>query len=258
MSEIRDKPHKQNRTEYALYKSMLAIGLKPEPQYKISEMTVDFAFPDKRLVIEVNGYHHNEAEQQIIDYKRWCVLNDLGWSRKAFKASSVFKNPDFIAEKIKEQLDNINRIETPQTITSHTTESNNTVPKKRILMKPIITGSVLLGIFLVILFIFTSQTNNKLTGAVTADIDKAKQLCDLSCKEHGGVVVISPHDINENIVDCECNDGYKKKNVAVDLSCSDFSIHAEAQEVFEKYGGASHDVFWLDGDKDGIACETLP
>ena len=256
--EIRDKPHNQNRTEFALYKSMLAIGLKPEPQYKISDMTVDFAFPDKKLVIEVNGSHHDEEGQQIKDYKRWCVLDNLGWSRKAYKASSIFKNPDFIAEKIKEQLDNIDRVETPPTITPPIIESNNIAPKKRALMKPLIIGGVLIVIILAVFSIFTSQNNHNLTGAVTADIDKAEQLCEISCKEHDGVVGIRPHDINKNIVDCECNDGYERKNVAVDLSCSDFSTRADAQEVFEKYGGTSHDIFWLDGDKDGIACETLP
>src|SRR3989344_1894669 len=257
--EIRDKPHHQNRTEFALYKSMLAIGLKPEPQYKISDMTVDFAFPDKKLVIEVNGSHHDEDEQQIKDYKRWCVLDNLGWSRKAYKASSIFKNPDFIAEKIKEQLDHINRIETSQTITPPTIESNNNqVHKKRLLMKPIIAGSVLIVVLLAFFFLFTNQKNNNLTGAVTADMDKAKQLCDISCKEHGGVVVISPHDVNKNIVDCECYDGNQKKNVVVDLDCSDFDTRADAQKVFEQYGGVNNDVFWLDGNKDGIACETLP
>lgn len=41
-------------------------------------------------------------------------------------------------------------------------------------------------------------------------------------------------------------------------NCSDFSTHAEAQAVFEYCGGISNDVHRLDGDDDGIACESLP
>ena len=41
-------------------------------------------------------------------------------------------------------------------------------------------------------------------------------------------------------------------------NCSDFSTHAEAQAVFEYCGGINHDVHRLDGDNDGIACESLP
>ena len=40
-------------------------------------------------------------------------------------------------------------------------------------------------------------------------------------------------------------------------NCDDFSTHAEAQEVFEYCGGISNDVHRLDGDDDGIACESL-
>jgi len=40
-------------------------------------------------------------------------------------------------------------------------------------------------------------------------------------------------------------------------NCGDFSTHAEAQDVFESCGGVDNDVHWLDGDGDGIACETL-
>ncbi len=40
-------------------------------------------------------------------------------------------------------------------------------------------------------------------------------------------------------------------------NCGDFSSQEEAQEVFETCGGTDNDVHWLDGDKDGIACESL-
>ena len=41
-------------------------------------------------------------------------------------------------------------------------------------------------------------------------------------------------------------------------NCSHFTTQAEAQEVYDKCGGAGDDVNRLDGDRDGVACESLP
>lgn len=40
-----------------------------------------------------------------------------------------------------------------------------------------------------------------------------------------------------------------------DCNCSDFRTQAEAQRVLEAF---PNDRFRLDGDKDGVACESLP
>lgn len=44
-----------------------------------------------------------------------------------------------------------------------------------------------------------------------------------------------------------------------EINCSDFPTHAVAQKWFDKHGGSSsNDVAGLDGDHDGLACESLP
>jgi len=43
-----------------------------------------------------------------------------------------------------------------------------------------------------------------------------------------------------------------------EYNCDDFETQPEAQAFFEKAGGPNKDVNRLDGDKDGIACESLP
>ncbi|MCK5412828.1 MAG: thermonuclease family protein [Candidatus Pacebacteria bacterium] len=40
-------------------------------------------------------------------------------------------------------------------------------------------------------------------------------------------------------------------------NCTDFSTHAEAQSAFESCGGTANDIHRLDGDNNGIACESL-
>ena len=41
-------------------------------------------------------------------------------------------------------------------------------------------------------------------------------------------------------------------------NCKDFTTQAEAQRVFDYCGGVSNDIHKLDGNKDGIVCESLP
>ena len=44
-----------------------------------------------------------------------------------------------------------------------------------------------------------------------------------------------------------------------DLNCADFSTQAEAQACFDYCKGRGYgDIHGLDGDNDGIACESLP
>ena len=43
-----------------------------------------------------------------------------------------------------------------------------------------------------------------------------------------------------------------------DRDCGDFRSQSEAQRFFEQAGGPSQDPHRLDGDGDGVACESLP
>lgn len=61
------------------------------------------------------------------------------------------------------------------------------------------------------------------------------------------------YDIEGNITtDPEVGKSADKYN------CSDFSTQPEAQAFFEKLGGTDNDIHRLDGDNDGVACESLP
>ena len=57
-----------------------------------------------------------------------------------------------------------------------------------------------------------------------------------------------PEEEEQEVCDCSSNI----------YNCPDFSTHAEAQECFEFCGGVSNDIHRLDGDNDGVACESLP
>jgi len=89
-----------SKTEDMLYEAMVSIGLKPERQYPISQMHVDFAFPIKRLVIEVDGSYKRNADgmQKLFNRKRICERE--GWKVENFTAEEVFENPRKYAWRI--------------------------------------------------------------------------------------------------------------------------------------------------------------
>jgi very-short-patch-repair endonuclease len=93
--------NKISKTEDRLYEAMLSIGLKPERQYPISKMKVDFAFLKEKLVIEVDGWeYHKNRKQREIDEKRRDIAENLGWKVKRFTAEEVYENSEKIAWRI--------------------------------------------------------------------------------------------------------------------------------------------------------------
>lgn len=68
---------------------------------------------------------------------------------------------------------------------------------------------------------------------------------------------LTQQDLNrsESLVRLDGQD-YTCKSNAYD--CSHFSIQSAAQKLYLSCGGSMNDVHWLDADKDGEACESLP
>ncbi len=56
----------------------------------------------------------------------------------------------------------------------------------------------------------------------------------------------------------EVPEGTKGAKATNDYNCDDFKTQSEAQNFFEKAGGVSNDTNRLDGNKDGVACQSLP
>ncbi len=56
----------------------------------------------------------------------------------------------------------------------------------------------------------------------------------------------------------EVKTGKKVAKGTDEYNCSDFATQEEAQAFYNKAGSVSGDTNGLDGDKNGIACQTLP
>jgi hypothetical protein len=81
------------------------------------------------------------------------------------------------------------------------------------------------------------------------DIDLGKMVETKSIKE----AIIKRDDSGNLIMGSMC-----EPKQTYNYNCDDFSYQEEAQKVYEKCAKNSLDVHGLDGNKDGVACQSLP
>ena len=78
----------------------------PIPQFAISRYRLDFAWPNQKLAVEVDGHdYHKTKEQRSYDAQRDRDLLRLGWTTVRFTGSDVFRNADGVAKEIMSIVD---------------------------------------------------------------------------------------------------------------------------------------------------------
>ena len=97
-----------SKSEDVLFKAMLDIGLKPERQYLISKMHVDFAFPKEKIVIEVDGQYKRNAEGMRTLFNRRRICEREGWKVENFTAEEAHNNPVSVVWRIMRIINNEN------------------------------------------------------------------------------------------------------------------------------------------------------
>jgi len=90
-----------SKVEEKLYENLEAIGLHPKIHYPISDMHVDFAFPEHKIAVEVDGKQHEGETQRYSDNERLAILQQLGWVVRRVTAEEVYRDPKKTAYKIK-------------------------------------------------------------------------------------------------------------------------------------------------------------
>jgi very-short-patch-repair endonuclease len=73
------------------------MGLSFRRQLPIAGYIVDFACPDKKLIIEVDGSQHGESARDAI---RDRTLSDLGWAVLRFWNDDVLRDIDNVCSHI--------------------------------------------------------------------------------------------------------------------------------------------------------------
>ena len=79
-------------------------GVKFRRQVKIENFFVDFFCPSRKLVIELDGGHHNEAEQVAKDNKRQRKLEAKGYTVLRFWNNDIDDNLEGVVEEILKYL----------------------------------------------------------------------------------------------------------------------------------------------------------
>ncbi len=108
---------------------------------------------------------------------------------------------------------------------------------------------VLIGIIVVLLGAFGLEVAN-------TDFDLGKLFSGSSLEESKVLRDDKGNVLYDKLGNIVTNSTEGKK--AGDYNCDDFSTQTEAQSFFIKVGGLGNDLYRLDGDKDGVACEALP
>ncbi|EHH09623.1 endonuclease domain-containing protein [Mesorhizobium amorphae] len=76
------------------------MGLGFRRQVPIADYIVDFACPEKKLVVEVDGSQHAEADAVVADEARTARLEQDGWTVLRFWNDDILRDIDNVCQHI--------------------------------------------------------------------------------------------------------------------------------------------------------------
>jgi very-short-patch-repair endonuclease len=76
------------------------MGLSFRRQMPIAGYIVDFACPDKKLIVEIDGSQHAHEEVSASDVVRTTKLETLGWTILRFWNDDVIRDIDNVCQHI--------------------------------------------------------------------------------------------------------------------------------------------------------------
>jgi very-short-patch-repair endonuclease len=83
----KQKNPRLSRYEELLFKTLLSFCFKPIPHMAIDKFNIDFAFPDQRLAVELDGgCWHNTPKKRQQDEAKTTFLQSDGWIILRIKA----------------------------------------------------------------------------------------------------------------------------------------------------------------------------
>ena len=88
---------------WSVLRARQLCGLKFRRQHPIEPWIVDFACPEKMLVVEIDGGYHDDIVEN--DLKRQEQLVAMGWQVIRFTDKDVEEDADAVARAIARELD---------------------------------------------------------------------------------------------------------------------------------------------------------
>jgi len=94
----------QNRVselEKFFAKCLESMGLKFETQYSVNHYSLDVAFPEKKIAVEIDGdYWHSLPNIKKKDKRKDFHLKSLGWKVMRIKENEINANPEEAAKRV--------------------------------------------------------------------------------------------------------------------------------------------------------------
>ncbi|MBQ0034469.1 MAG: endonuclease domain-containing protein [Bacteroidales bacterium] len=81
------------------------LGVSFKRQYIIKQYIADFVCLSCKLVVEIDGGYHLDAEQKQEDEQRTAAINSMGFTVIRFTNEEVMVVPDTVVSKIKETIE---------------------------------------------------------------------------------------------------------------------------------------------------------
>jgi len=100
MQSLRDIAHIEydSPLEKKVHEKFLYAGIKPKVHYKFGVYTIDFAFPDEKLAIEIDGKKYHETKRQLSrDKAKNTFLENREWRVKRYVGWLAWRHPDLPA-----------------------------------------------------------------------------------------------------------------------------------------------------------------
>ena len=101
---IRKESTEEEKLLWSYLRRKSLFGFKFRRQEQIGDYIVDFVCYEKKLIIELDGGHHNQNETKINDVRRQKWLVSQGFSVIRFWNSEVMKNIGGVLQKIKQNI----------------------------------------------------------------------------------------------------------------------------------------------------------
>lgn len=108
--ELRNRLTKHERILWKELRSNKLQGLRFKAQHPVGQYIVDFYCNRLKLVIEIDGDNHQNADQKAYDKDRTCALNEFGIKVLRFTNGEIENELTIVLEKIKSEC---NRARSP-------------------------------------------------------------------------------------------------------------------------------------------------
>ena len=105
--ELRHRTTEAEQKLWSLLRNRQLKGKKFRRQHAIANYVADFYCNESKLVIELDGNFHTEAETKENDKSRTNLLNELGITVLRFWNEEVMKDTEKVIKKISEYLQQV-------------------------------------------------------------------------------------------------------------------------------------------------------